>query len=271
MRSIFVLIFVTLLAAGARADVELNQVPVTSWHGLTGLYVIPTARIIGPRTLSIGFNESKHSEFISGLKYSDRQIRGVATYGISDKIEITATTYNDLFHMPSSAVPNLQNQSFSTFGLKVLLLREDPHYWYPAVAFAVRDIFDDTSDIGPLKDVNNGTRFFLLASKRMLKNEKIGRYWDVHAGITYEHKRFDAVMGMELALAPNTSLVAEGIYDSPYLNFRDFGEDDVHGRFLFNTGLRIYPELVPNLALDLGFVGDSEFEFSFGTSYNIRL
>lgn len=270
-RAVAYLALVILLAGNCHADTDLQQVPMTSWHGLTGLYVIPTARTIGQRNLSVGFNESKHSEFVGGGKFADRQIRGVATYGVTDNFEITATYYNDMFTLPPGSTPNLDNQTFNTFGMKVMLLREDPHYWYPAVAFGVRDIFDNTDDVGPLEDVNNGRRFFLLASKRMLKNEKIGRFWDVHAGLTWEQSRITGLMGFELALAPNASMIAEGIYDAPYLNFREFGGNDVHGRYLFNTGLRIYPELVPGLALDLGFVGDSEFEFSFGASYNIRL
>ncbi|MCL5105754.1 MAG: YjbH domain-containing protein [Armatimonadetes bacterium] len=270
-RAITCFILTTFFAGTSWAEVKLQQVPTTSWQGLTGLYVMPTARSIGRGKLALGFNESKHSEFIENAKFADRQIRGVGTYGITDNLEITAATYNDMFTIPPDRTPQLSNESFWTFGFKVLLLREDPHYWYPAVAFGVRDIFDATTDVGPLKNVNNGRRFFLLASKRMLKDEKIGRFWDVHAGLTYEQTRVTGLMGMELALAPNASLIAEGIYDSPYLNFREFGSNDVPGRFLFNTGLRIYPELVPGMALDLGFVGDSEFEFSFGTSYVISL
>ena len=42
-------------------------------------------------------------------------------------------------------------------------------------------------------------------------------------------------------------------------------------RYIFDPGIRFYPELIPNMALDLGFVGDGEFEFSFGISYMAHL
>jgi len=58
-----------------------------------------------------------------------------------------------------------------------------------------------------------------------------------------------------------------GFWDSPFLNFREYGENEVEGRFIFDPGIRIYPEMVPGMAIDPGFIGDSEFEFSFGISY----
>jgi len=75
------------------------------------------------------------------------------------------------------------------------------------------------------------------------------------------------LLGFELTIATNASLIAEWMWDSPFLNFRDLGKPDQQGRFVFNPGIRIYPELIPNMVLDLGFVGDGEFEFSFGISY----
>ncbi len=93
---------------------------------------------------------------------------------------------------------------------------------------------------------------------------------DVHAGLTFDHNAVAGLAGFELTLTPNTSLIAESMYDSPYLNFREFGNNNQEGRYLFNTGIRIYPELVPHMVLDLGFIGDSEFEFSFAASYVMR-
>ncbi len=243
------------------------QITTTSWHGLTGLYVIPTARMIGYKNFCVGFNESKHTEFISDQKYTDRQIRGVVTYGVSPRVEVTGTFYNDMYVIPPDKEPQLSNQTFYTFGFKVLILKEHPHYWFPAVAVGVRDITNDTANVGPLQNVNNGTKGYVLASKRLLKNEAIGRFMDVHVGLTFDELEVSGLVGFELTLAPNASLIVEGIWDSPYLNFRNFGSNDQPGRFLFNTGLRIYPELLPGLVLDAGFIGDSEFEFSFGISY----
>ncbi len=268
MKSIVVLgAILSLMPGSCVAEPGIKQFNTTSWHGLTGLYVTPTARLIGRGKLALGFNESKHSEFKAGLKFSDRQIRGVLTYGLADPLEFTATFFNDLFMVPNGYKPDLDNQAFKTVGLKLRLLREDPHYWYPEVSIGVRDIFNDTANVGPLKNINNGTRVFLLASKRMLKNEKTGAFFDIHAGLGGDHNGVSGTLGLELALVPTVSLIAEGIYDSPYLNFREFGTDDVRGRYLLNVGVRVYPDLVPGMVLDTGFVGDSEFEFSFGVSY----
>lgn len=248
-----------------------QQTITTSWHGLSGLYVIPTARMIGRRNLAVGFNESKHTEFVEGEKFTDRQIRGVLTYGITDWMEITGTYFNDTYTVPPGVEPQLHNQTFSTFGVKFRLLLEDPQYWFPEVSIGFRDLTNDTADVGPLHNVGNGTKAFLLLSKRMLKNPCTGRFMDVHLGVTYDHNQFAGIGGFELTLAPNASLIAEFVWDSPYLNFRRFGENGSSGKYLFNTGLRIYPELVHGLALDLGFVGDGEFEFSFGASYVMNL
>ena len=268
MKSIVVLVVILSLMAGpCTADPGIKQFNSTSWQGLTGLYVTPTARLIGQGRLALGFNESKHSEFRAGLKFSDRQIRGVLTYGIAEPLEFTATFFNDLFMIPSGYTPDLDNQKFRTVGLKLRLLAEDPHYRYPEVSIGVRDIFNDTANVGPLKDINNGTRVFLLASKRMLKNDKTGAFFDIHAGLGSDHNGVSGTLGLELALVPTVSLIAEGIYDSPYLNFREFGTDNIRGRYLLNVGVRVYPELVPGMVLDTGFLGDSEFEFSFGVSY----
>jgi len=267
-----IIIAVLLLAAQcAHAYVEMGQIPTTSWHGLTGLYVMPTARIVGPSKLAVGFNESKHAEVIQNGRFVDRQIRGVATYGITDKLEVYASYWNNMYTIPPGVQPGLDNRTFHSFGAKLQILQEDPHYWFPAVAIAVRDIADSTSDVGPLKNVNNGTKGFILASKKMLRDDKIGRFMDVHAGLSFDRQATGGLLGFELTLAPNASLIAESIWDSPYLNFRNFGQNNQEGRYLFNTGLRIYPELVPGLVLDMGFIGDSEFEFSFGASYVIPL
>ena len=272
MKRLFVLtILVLTICAKCAADPTPQQITTTSWHGLSGLFVIPTARLMGDHNFCVGFNESKHTEFVRGEKFTDRQIRGVVTWGISETVEVTGTYFNDMYIIPPDQQPQLNNQTFYTVGLKVLILKEHPYYWFPAVAVGFRDLTNNTADVGPLRNVNNGTKVFVLASKRLLKNETIGRFMDVHAGLTFDHDAVSGLAGFELTLAANASLIAEGIWDSPYLNFRNYGENDQKGRFLFNTGLRIYPELVPGLVLDLGFVGDSEFEFSFGISYKTHL
>lgn len=255
------------LCAQVCADPDPQQIITTSWPGLSGLFIIPTARMIGHRNFAVGFNESKHTEYVMGEKYTDRQIRGVFTYGVADWLEITGAYYNDMYTIPPGVEPSLNNQTFSTYGLKFRVMQEHPHYWYPEVSIGIRDIGNDTIDVGPLRNVNNGRKIFILASKRMLKNCETGRFMDVHAGVSYDHAQPSGLVGFELTLAPNASLIVEGIWDSPYLNFRRYGLDDQPGRFLFNTGLRVYPELVPHLVLDMGFVGDSEFEFSFAASY----
>lgn len=271
MRIISIAILVLLLCTACFAAPEPQQIVTTSWHGLSGLYVIPTARIVGPSKFAIGFNESKHTEFIRNNKFVDRQIRGVGTYGITDKLEISAAYYNNMYVIPPGITPSLHNETFHSFSAKLRILPEHRHFWFPAVAIGVRDITDDTADVASLKNVNNGTKGFIVASKKVLKDDKIGRFMDCHAGVTFDKNTTAGFVGIELTLAPNASLILESIWDSPYLNFRKFGEDNQEGRYLFNVGLRIYPELVPGLVLDTGFIGDSEFEFSFGASYVISL
>lgn len=264
-----IMLFTT--ASVCSAELWPQQIVTTSWPGLSGLYIIPTARIVGPGKLAVGFNEAKHAEFINNGRYVDRQIRGVMTYGITDKLEVYGSHYNNLYVIPPGISPQLQNRTFSSFGAKLQILQEHRHYWFPAVSIGVRDITDHTSGVGPLRNVNNGTTGFVLASKKVLKDDRIGRFMDCHVGITFNRNSASGLLGFELTLAPNASLIAESIWDSPFLNFSDFGQNDVQGKYLFNVGLRIYPELLSGLVLDTGFIGDGEFEFSFGLSYVIGL
>lgn len=257
------------LPAALSADPGPQQIVTTSWHGLSGLYVIPTARIIGKGNLGMSFNESKHTEFKGNFKFVDRQVRGTVTYGVSDSFELTAGYIRGLYKIAAGV--DLPNRDFYTLGFKGLLAKEDPDGWRPAVALAVRDITDATADAGPLKNVGNGKKWFLLFSKKLVKNRETGRFLDAHAGLTYNSNGPAGLLGFELTLSPNMSLIVEGMWDSPYLDFKNYGTNDQTGRFILCPGLRIYPELVPGMALDLGYVGDSEFEFSFGISYVANL
>ena len=264
----FIILFLFIISP-LHAEPELNQFVTTSWDGLAGLFVIPTARMIGAGNSAFGFNEAKHTEFVNDIRAMDRQIRAVVTYGISDSVEIYGSYFNNLLSAPRS--PALDNQDFNEFGFKVKLVQECRDCWYPAVALGVRDIGDSTADVGSLQNIHNGRKVFLLASKKIFKKRQTGRFMDVHGALAYDANAVSGLLGFELTITPNASLIAEFMYDSPFINFRDYGTDDQSGRFVFNPGIRFYPELVPGLALDLGFIGDSEFEFSFGASYLIHL
>lgn len=263
------LVLAFALPAALCADPGPQQIVTTSWHGLSGLYVIPTARTVGKGNLGMSFNESKHTEFKGNYKFVDRQVRGTLTYGVNDSLEVTACYIRNLYKLGAGV--NLSNADFYTFGFKYLLVKEDPEGGRPAVALGVRDITDETADAGPLTNVGNGRKVFLLLSKKLLRNRETGRFMDAHAGLTYNSKGTSGLLGFELTLSSNMSLIMEGMWDSPYLDFKNYGSNDQTGRFILCPGLRIYPELIPGMALDLGYVGDSEFEFSFGISYVANL
>ncbi|MCE5321789.1 YjbH domain-containing protein [bacterium] len=260
-----------ILAAPALANPYMHQIITTSWPGLSGLYMIPTARTLKAGQVAMGFNEAKHAENVEDGRYVDRQIRGVVTWGVSDCWEVYGSYYNDLFTVPPGVEPQLSNQSFATFGFKYRIMQEDSHYWFPTVAVGVRDIGNSENEVGPLEGVHNGRKLFILASKKLLKSEELGRFMDVHAGVTLDSQTTAAMLGFELTLTPSVSLIAEGMWDSPFINYREYGRNDVAGKYIFDVGIRMYPELVPGLVLDTGFVGDGEFEFSFGVSYVMGL
>lgn len=270
-RTLLTIIVLAALSVSLEAGPVMHQIVTTSWPGLSGLYLIPTARTLKSGQVAVGFNEAKHAETVRGGRYVDRQIRGVVTWGASDSWEIYGSYYNDLFTLPPEVQPQLDNQSFTTFGFKYKIMDEDPHYWFPTVSIGVRDIFNDENEVGPFFGIHNGRKFFLLASKKMLKSESLGRFMDVHAGLTFDSQAAAAILGFELTLTPSVSLIAEGMWDSPFINYREYGRNDVQGRYVFDVGMRAYPELVPGLVLDTGFVGDGEFEFSFGVSYVMGL
>lgn len=262
-------ILLITLAGCSWAEREPNQFVTTSWDGLTGMFVAPTARMMGKGRIAFGFNEAKHTEFVKTVRSVDRQIRGVVTYGLTDWFEVSASYYNDILAVPR--LPILDNQAFTEFGFKVRVMEESTTHWFPEFSIAVRDLTNDSSDVGSLDYIHNGTKVFLLASKKVFKKSETGRFLDAHFGLTFDHNTVSGLVGFELTLAPNASLISEWIWDSPFINFRDYGENDVPGRFVFDPGIRFYPEMVPGLALDLGFIGDSEFEFSFGASYRVQL
>ena len=267
-KAAFIILFL-FLTFPLYAEPELNQFVTTSWNGLAGLFVIPTARMLGAGNFAFGFNEAKHTEFVNDRRAMDRQIRVVVTYGISDSVEIYGSYFNNLLSAPRS--PSLDNQDFSEFGFKVKLMKECTDCWYPAVAIGMRDIGDSTDDVGSLQNIHNGRKVYLLASKKIFKKSQTGRFMDFHGALTYDSNQVSGLLGLELTIAPNASLIAEFMWDSPFINFREYGTSGQTGRFVFDPGIRFYPELVPGLALDMGFIGDSEFEFSFGASYLIHL
>ena len=259
------------LCGCALAEVAPQQIVTQSWHGLSGLYVIPTARMIGTGNLAFGYNESKHVETFSSAKYMDRQIRAPFTYGVSEWLEVSAVYQSNQYDVTTG--PALDNTDLVNFGIKARLLEETRTR--PAIAFAVRDITNQDQDVDPLENLHNGTKFFLLASKRIVNNKETGRFVDAHVGVGHDDLRsFSPMFGVELAASPVVSLVAEGMWDSPYINFRESwlnpsnrGTSNHEGRFIFDTGVRWYPDVVPGLVCDMGVVGDGSMEFSFGVSY----
>lgn len=253
------------------AEPAPQQIAAQSWHGLTGLYVVPTARTIGAGNLAFGYNESKHVETFSSAKYMDRQVRAPFTYGVNDRLEVSVVYQSNQYDVTNG--PVLDNEDLVTFGIKARLLEETR--CRPAVAFAVRDITNRDQDVDPLENLHNGTKFFLLASKRIVNNRETGGFVDAHVGVAHSEMRsISPMFGAEITVSPVLSLVAEGMWDSPYINFRDAwvnpsrrGTSNHEGRFIFDTGARFYPDVVPGLVIDMGIVGDGSMEFSFGASY----
>lgn len=264
-----------ILAVGSVACAEpaAQQHAVQSWHGLTGLYVVPTARLVEPGRLSYTYNESRHAEWIGNDRFIDRQVRASVTYGVNAAVEVYGGYVRDLLSTGDHGyLPVLGNETFKQFGFKWQVLGETRRR--PAVAIAVRDLFNDMQDVGDLQGVNNGRKFFLLLSKRVVEDETTGRFLDAHAGLTKDDLKTSGLFGIELALNPNLSYIAEGMWDAPYLNFRNIymnparrGVNDVPGRFVFNMGLRFYPDLIPGFVIDTGVVADGQPEFSFGFGY----
>lgn len=269
-----------LLGSMAYAEPAPQQHPVQSWHGLTGLYVVPTARTLGGGQWGVGYNESKHVEWIGDSRFVDRQVRASVTYGVADGVEVYGGYVRDLFMIGDAAYSIgapaystiLTNQTFNQFGFKWRFLKETKNT--PAVAIAVRDLFNDMQDIEPLTNVGNGRKVFLLATKRVVEDKSTGRFLDATLGVTKDDQKTAGLFGVELALSPTMSYIAEGMWDAPYVDFHGIYMEDNPadrnnhaGRFIFDMGLRFYPDLLPGLTIDTGFVADGQPEFSFGFNY----
>ncbi len=253
---------------------DARQHVAPSWHGLSGLYVTPTARTIGAGRAGFGYSESKHVEVLDGGQSHDRQVRAEMVYGVNDRLEVGVSYLRNLFDVDWTFAPQLEHRTKITYSLKYLAVEEDYDGFRPAIALAVRDIRDTDRDTPPLKDTHNGRKIFLLASKRLRNNPETGRFVDGHMGVTYNYHGASALFGMEMTMSPTISFIAEGMWDSPFVNFsgsymntRYRGTDDHKGRFVYCTGLRMYPDIAPGMVVDSGFVGDGSFEFSFGISF----
>jgi len=260
-----------LVCGSALAETTPQQIVSQSWHGLSGLFVAPTARTIGQGKLAVGYSESKHVEVFSYSRFMDRQIRAPITYGITDRIELSACYQSNQYDV--SLQPVLDNDDLVTLAAKFVVCGESGRR--PALALAVRDITDSDRDAVPLRNVHNGRKFFLLASKRVVDDPIGGRFVDAHIGIgSSKRSSISPLFGFEITLSQTMSFIAEGVWDSPFINFRNAyvntarrGTSDHEGRFILDTGLRFYPDVVPGLVIDLGVVGDSSMEFSFGVGY----
>lgn len=245
-----------------------------SWHGLSGLFIIPTARTIGAGNVAVGYSESKHVEIFSYSRFMDRQIRSPITYGLGERGEVCVQYQSNQYDV--SLQPALRNDDLAVFSAKFLISPETANT--PAIALAVRDIAGSDSDAQPLQNVHNGRKFFLLASKRLVTNALTGTFVDAHFGLSHSRQSHLAPMfGVEIALSQVTSFIAEGMWDSPFVNFRESylnsarrGTSNHKGRFIFDTGLRFYSDVVPGMVIDLGVVGDGSMEFSFGVGYATR-
>jgi len=269
-----------LLSSAALAEPAARQHAVQSWHGLTGLYVVPTARTLNGGQWGLGYSESKHVEWIGDSRFADRQVRTSVTYGVADGVEVYGANARDLFLIGGAAYSIgsaangtiLQNETFNQFGFKWRFVKETKRV--PAVAIAVRDLFNDMQDITPLRNVGNGRKVFLLATKRVVEDKSTGRFLDATLGVTNDDQKTAGLFGVELALSPTMSYIAEGMWDSPYVDFRGIYLEDNPvnrnnhpGRFIFDMGLRFYPDLLPGVTIDTGFVADGQPEFSFGFNY----
>lgn len=250
---------------------DAQQVTSQSWHGLSGLFVIPTARLIGKSRMAVGYSESKHVEIFSYSRFMDRQIRAPITFGIGENTEICAQFQSNQYDV--SLPPTLANDEMVVLSAKFLICAEKERR--PAIAFAIRDIGNSDRDVDPLEEVHNGRKYFLIASKRLVVNKETGRFVDAHLGFGHSRQsKLAPLFGVEIALTPVASFIAEGMWDSPFVNFREayvnaarYGTSKHKGRFVFDTGLRLYPDVVPGLVVDLGVVGDGSMEFSFGVGY----
>ncbi|MDH7601520.1 MAG: hypothetical protein QHI38_05155 [Armatimonadota bacterium] len=263
-----------LCAAGSAFSQSSQQFTCQSWHGLSGLFVVPTARVIGKGKSAVSYSESKHVEIFSYSRFMDRQIRAPITYGLSERFEVCAQYQSNQYDV--SLQPALENDDLAVFSAKLLIRPETSTG--PAIALAVRDIANSDCDAEPLNNVHNGRKFFLLASKRFTRSGATGTFVDAHFGLSHSSRSHLAAMfGVEIALFQAASFIAEGMWDSPFVNFREAyvnsarrGTGDHKGRFIFDTGLRFYPEVVPGLVIDLGVVGDGTMEYSFGVGYVSR-
>lgn len=262
-------LFAVLAVSAVYAESEQMQRSAQSWMGLTGLYVIPTARVMEKNELALTFSEAKHVEYVPTMniaqRYMDRQISQSATVGVADNFEIYFRRNRNIYDQGNKA--RMENTTFYDYGFKWQVSPENLEKGTPAVAIAVRDL-EDNRDLGSIPSVKNGRNAFLLATKRIGVNQDSGNFADLTLGVGKNYKASSFLFGMECSVSPTVSIIAEGLSNSPFINFHQYtAKGDVAGRFVYNTGMRIYPDALPGMVVDLGFVGDGAFEFSFGWGY----
>jgi hypothetical protein len=266
---VFLLISISILSSSVFADEQTSsQVIAPSWHGLSGLYTVPTARTIGAKKIALNFSEPKHVEYVPGKgaagRFMDRQVRQNIVYGINDNLEVWIGKSKNI--LDYAWVPKSPNPNYFMYGIKYQVIKENREKGIPAIAIAVRDIGDEMKDLKNIKGVYNGRKYYLLATKKISQLSN-GKFADITLGVAKNEKCFSEMFGLELGIADDLSFIAEGTTDSNFINFRDYGKNDVNGRFTYNTGLRFTPETMKGTVIDAGFIGDGAFEFSFGWSF----
>ena len=116
-----------------------------------------------------------------------------------------------------------------------------------------------------LKNVNNGRKYFLLASKRVVNDKSHRRDFSTLMWRMFRmtSRQTSGMFGAELSAEPELmsfdrrGYVGRAIYElqRDILQIRALSARTMsHGRFIFDLGLRFYPDLLPGVVIDTGVV-----------------
>lgn len=230
--------------------------PTLNWEGLTGLFTEPTAAMQPKGTFALSYAELRFKQHDSNdeNKLLDTWFTGSITYLPTSRLEIALTDRHEILDAGPLALadfPERFDDVFLMASVKYLLVPVGPHS--TGLAIGAQDVTGATRHF-------NGSAF--MRGRRLFL---VGTYRWATLGSSYDDSQIGAFAGAQLEVTGNIDLLAEWSTRPRFAHFTPGPDNPIN----FNLGVRLHPREIPRLHVDLTAIGDGEFDFGFGLSYNL--
>jgi hypothetical protein len=261
--------FLWLAAALCVAAPLCAQNPPASWEGLSGLLSAPSARVLPGGHYTGMFSEHRHQEYLQGQRVEDRFIIGTGNFGFGDRWEMSFGVLKQLVQWGPLQAQAGAPKDADTYFLAHFKRQITPDRGKGALAIGVRDVLDRTRHYrGTFPDTGRGRKAFLVWTRSLRLGQKPETCpCEVNIGLTYDRSGPGCFLGVNIPVVPQLALAAEVNTDSTFHDFEDAFSANPEGETTVNLGVRVFPESVPGMVVDITSLGDSDFAFAFAVSY----